>query len=199
MIRLRRPSPEEIDPRSGLSGLPFSYEEIGATTDLASVPGLAAEYVVDRRTFSLGRGPELFERARSALFAWRHFEIPWLELVGGESEVRQGQVVVTLTRVLGLWFVNPCRVVYAEGSPDRADDVAFAYGTLRGHVERGEERFTVRLDPKTEEVTYEILAFSRPAILLARLGYPFARRVQRRFAASSAEALARACLSHPCD
>ena len=72
--------------------------------------------------------------------------------------------------------------------------MAFAYGTLSGHVESGEERFTVRFDPLTQEVVYEIAAFSRPAMILTRLGYPFARRLQRRFAQSSAAALANALI-----
>ena len=39
---------------------------------------------------------------------------------------------------------------------------------------------------------YDILAFSRPRQLLARLGYPFARRLQKHFARDSAAAMRRA-------
>ena len=123
--------------------------------------------------------------------AWRHFEMPWLELHGAATPVIDGQVVATLVSVAGLWFLNPCRVVYTAQSENSAE---FAYGTLMGHPERGEERFRVRLDPETLRVTYEIDAFSRPALLLTRLGAPFARRLQRRFAKSSATALARAAV-----
>jgi uncharacterized protein (UPF0548 family) len=192
VIRLRRPSREEIGARLGLSDRPFSYAEVGASADLASVRALSG-YDLDLRPFSLGRGRDLYERARSSLLAWRHFEIPWLELLGGDEPASTGQVVATLTRVLGLWFLNPCRVVYTECPPDPSNEVAFAYGTLAGHVERGEERFTVRFNPLTEDVTYEILAFSYPAVPLTRLAYPWVRRLQRRFATSSAEALSRAC------
>ena len=90
-----------------------------------------------------------------------------------------------------MWFLNPCRVVYADLESD-GDRAAFAYGTLQGHAEAGEERFRVSFDPRTEAVVYEIAAFSRPAIALTRLGYPLARRVQKRFARASAVALARA-------
>ena len=41
-------------------------------------------------------------------------------------------------------------------------------------------------------VWYDILAFSRPQHFLARLGYPFARRLQKRFARDSAAAMQRA-------
>ena len=192
MIRPRRPSAETVGALLGASDRPFSYAEVGTTADLAAVRDLSG-YAVDLRPFELGRGRDLFERARSSLFRWRHFEIPWLELRGAEVPVHEGQVVATLTRVFGLWFLNPCRVVHADCLPDPSNEAAFAYGTLDGHVASGEERFTVRFDPSTEAVTYEILAFSRPAVTLTRLAYPWVRRLQRRFATSSAQALLRAC------
>ena len=193
MIRLRRPSKKEIGDQLGRSGQRLSYPEVGATANLPSLETLSVNYDVDRSQFALGTGRDLFERARSSLLEWRHFDIPWLELHGATAQASSGQVVATLTRASGLWFLNPCRVVYTEGASHPSTEAAFAYGTLSGHVECGEERFTVRFDPVTGEVTYEILAFSRPAILLSKLAYRWVRRVQRRFVASSAEALSRAC------
>jgi uncharacterized protein (UPF0548 family) len=193
MTALRRPSDRDIEALLDSAALPFSYPEVGATEKLDAPDireGLASNYDVDRHEFTLGSGRARFERASAALLCWRHFEIPWLRLHGA-SPVRPGQVVATVTSVAGLWFVNPCRVVYAHTAPDR-DSVAFAYGTLRGHAERGEERFRVSFNPASDEVRYEIDAFSRPARLLAKIGYPVARRLQRRFALSSAEALVRA-------
>lgn len=53
----------------------------------------------------------------------------------------------------------------------------FAYGTLRGHPEAGEEAFLVELD--TEDVVWlRIVAFSRPATWYARLGGSAARVAQ---------------------
>ena len=195
MVLVRRPSHNEIAAHLSSPELPFSYAEVGATNDLSSpLPEpLAATYDLDRNEFPLGTGRDVFERARDCLFAWRHFEIPWLEFHGTSNPVTPGQVVATLVSVAGIWFLNPCRVVYTEFPQDPADVAAFAYGTLRGHAERGEERFMVTFNPTTGDVTYEIAAFSRPAILLSKLGYPFARRLQRRFAVASAKALARAC------
>lgn len=171
----------------------FGYLDVGKTAQL-DAPGvretLASRYDVDHHRFDLGQGRALFERARSALSAWRHFEIRWLELHGA-SQVAPGQVVATLMSAAGLWFLNPCRVVYVE-LPPGADCACFAYGTLHGHAECGEERFRVSFDAVNGNVSYEIDAFSRPAIVWTKLGYPFARRLQKRFAASSARALARA-------
>ena len=193
MIRLRRPSGPEIDAVLRSSD-PFSYPEVGATAELGSprvCETLAARYDVDRHEFRLGTGRALFERAASALVAWRHFEVPWLEFHGG-GPATTGQVVATAISLAGVWFLNPCRVVYTELESDR-DSIAYAYGTLRGHAESGEERFAVCLDPASGEVVYRLAAFSRPALVASRLGYPFARRIQKRFAASSAQALAKAC------
>jgi uncharacterized protein (UPF0548 family) len=195
LVRLLRPTDPEIVSRLASHGGQFSYTEVGATRLLeSSTPAdLTASYNVDHHEFDIGRGPESFARARDALMSWRHFDIPWLELHGADCPVRDGQVVATLVSVFGVWFLNPCRVVYAVQSEDPELPIAeFAYGTLGGHAAQGEERFRVRLDPATQRVKYEIDAFSRPAILLAKLGAPFVRRLQRRFASSSADALVRA-------
>ena len=193
MIRLQRPSAREIAAVLDSGDHSFSYSETGKTAQL-DAPGvrdeLASRYDVDHHRFDLGTGRDVFERARSSLWAWRQFEIPWLELHGAKP-VAPDQVVATLTRVAGLWYLNPCRVVYADLPPD-GNSASFAYGTLRGHVERGEERFRVSFDAVTGHVSYEIDAFSRPAVVWTKLGYPLARRLQKRFAVSTAHALARA-------
>jgi uncharacterized protein (UPF0548 family) len=68
----------------------------------------------------------------------------------------------------------PCRVVYRV---DEADSQGFAYGTLPGHPERGEEAFIVQLRPDGD-VRLVIRAFSRPASALARAGGPLTRKAQ---------------------
>ena len=59
-------------------------------------------------------------------------------------------------------------------------------------AESGEERFTVEWHEADDAVLYDIVAFSRPQQFLTRLGYPFARRMQKRFARDSAAAVRRA-------
>jgi uncharacterized protein (UPF0548 family) len=191
LFRIGRPSDSEI--RSYLAeraDAPHTYPEVAATRDGREPLARALRgYDVDHHEALLGSGRELFARARRALLDWRGFGIPWLELCGGESPVAEGRVVATLTRAAGLWTLNACRVVYAIDEPQRA---AFAYGTLPGHVEIGEERFQVTHDPASDAVRYEILAFSRPGHLLTRMGYLYARRIQRRFPRASVAALAQA-------
>lgn len=202
MIRPLRPSADSIawalaraeGLGAGQGG--FGYEEVGATADPAAMARLRHRYTIDDHRFVLGRGRARFEAAASALLAWRQFEIPWLSLCGREHGVHPGQVVATLTRAFGLWFLNPCRVVYCAPRSPSTNEVAFAYGTLAGHVARGEERFRVAFDPADESVSFEILAFSSPAHPTTRIGRPFLRRIQRRFATDAAAALARACREH---
>jgi uncharacterized protein (UPF0548 family) len=94
----------------------------------------------------------------------------------------------------GLWWLNACRVVYVV---EEADRFGFAYGTLPDHAGSGEERFLVEWDQATGLVWYDVLAFSRPRHVLARLGYPWTRRVQKRFGRDSAAAMVRAVGGSP--
>lgn len=72
-------------------------------------------------------------------------------------------------------IVIPCRVVYSADETGRA---GFAYGTLPGHPEVGEEAFHVLRCP-SGEVTFEVTAFSRPGDLVSRLAGPVGRVVQK--------------------
>jgi uncharacterized protein (UPF0548 family) len=105
----------------------------------------------------------------------------------------EGTVVGVLGLHFGLWSLNACRIVYViEEEVSLLRRYGFAFGTLPGHVEWGEERFTVEWDRADESVSYEVFAFARPAHPLARTGPPFVRLVQRKFAAASLRAMAAA-------
>jgi uncharacterized protein (UPF0548 family) len=58
---------------------------------------------------------------------------------------------------------------------DEPHRFGFAYGTLPGHPESGEEAFVI--DDTDQGVVFQIVAFSRPAAALARLGTPVSRRI----------------------
>ena len=58
------------------------------------------------------------------------------------------------------------------------DERGFAYGTLPGHPESGEEAFLVRLEPGGD-VVFTLRVFARLASPLARLGGPVSTVVQR--------------------
>jgi len=57
-----------------------------------------------------------------------------------------------------------------------------SYGTFEGHAESGEERFTVDWNQANDKVCYDIPAFSGPREMLARIGYPLSRSLQKNFA-----------------
>lgn len=168
--------------------LPFSYEEVGATWEGAPPNG----YVVDGYRVKLGEGPETYERAKEALRGWRQFDLGWVRLLPPEAPAEVGATVGVLARHYGFWSLNTARIVYLiEESDEEAERFGFGYGTLPGHGERGEERFSVEWR-RDGFVYYDVLAFSRPKHPLAWLGYPFARALQHRFARDSKEAMVRA-------
>lgn len=98
-----------------------------------------------------------------------------------------GQTVVVALDLPGFSAVAPCRIVWVDDEPDR---FGFAYGTLRGHPECGEESFVVHRSHAA--VRFEIVAASRPAGLLPRIGAPVARLIQQRVTRGYLASLARA-------
>jgi uncharacterized protein (UPF0548 family) len=186
MLRFRKPSPSVIsDFLTAQSRLDLTYSAVGAT---ATVP--PAGYVVDRARIKLGEGENVFREAKAALERWEHFRLGWVE--ASPTPIRTGEVVAVVARLFGLWWLNACRIVYVIDEMSPICRFGFAYGTLPEHAESGEERFVVEWDQSTGHVWYDIVAFSRPNQLLARLGYPLVRRIQKRFARDSAAAMLKA-------
>ncbi len=182
MLLLREPSDEKI--RRFLDGqrsLPPSYQEVGASRGEAP-----AGYGVNHHRGRLGKGPEAFARAVEAMRRWKMYETGWTRLCWPDAPISEGIVVGVVGRHLGFRSLNACRVVYAyEDEESSIRRYGFAVGTLPGHVERGEERFTVEWHEADDAVYYEVLSFSRPAHPLVRVAQPLARRFQRRFALDS--------------
>jgi uncharacterized protein (UPF0548 family) len=147
---------------------------------------------VDHTRVRLGAGEATFLAAKTALEHWQQFRLGWLELVPADTPIREGEVVAVLARSVGLWWLNACRIVAMIDEDGPVRRFGFAYGTLPDHAARGEERFLVEWDRREGGVWFDILAFSRPRHWLARLGYPWVRRVQGRFGRESAAAMCRA-------
>ncbi len=193
MFLLRKPDEEAIVRFvAAQRNLPFAYHGIGATRE--SVPPKG--YVADRYRVKLGKGEEAYRRAKEALRGWRQFGTGWTSLYPPGTGIEVGSVVAVLARHLGFWSLNSARVVctFDERSGERGgvERFGFAYGTLPGHSERGEELFSVEWDHADDSVHYAVFAFSRPNHLLAWPGYPFARMLQRRFRRDSTRAMVEA-------
>jgi uncharacterized protein (UPF0548 family) len=188
MLFLRRPTAEAI--RAFLASqarLDLTYSAVGVT---ALTP--PAGYVVDHTRMRLGAGEKVFAATKEALERWQQFRLGWLAASPEDTPIKEGQVVAILARSIGLWWLNACRIVMVVDEDGPVKRFGFAYGTLPGHAGSGEERFLVEWDREDDSVWYDILAFSRPRHFLARLGYPWVRRVQKRFGQESAAVMRRA-------
>jgi uncharacterized protein (UPF0548 family) len=186
MFLLRAPSDSAVSAFIAAQGRePFSYAEVGGTRGASAPHG----YNLDHNRVLLGRGEECFDVAAAALRAWRMFELGWCRVSPPRACVEAGTTVAVVIRHFGFWSLNACRIVYVSDEPHR---YGFAYGTLTGHGEIGEERFSVEQSPDDGGVWYDIYAFSRPGHPLARLGYPLSRMLQRRFARDSKAVMSRA-------
>lgn len=150
-----------------LAGLALTYPEVGATAD-----EMPAGYHHIRKSSVIGRGRERFEQAAADGMRWGMLRGAGLRVEASAPTAAVGaDVLVHLGPVLA-----PCRVVYVVDEPDRR---GFAYGTLPGHAECGEELFLVRFDPSTENVYAEVAAFSKHATWWSRLASPVTSAVQR--------------------
>jgi uncharacterized protein (UPF0548 family) len=186
MWQVRRPTPAQLQAfRAAQQTLPFRYPCVGATRDAAPTP---RGFDRDRNRQRLGAGEAVFNAARSAIRAWRMFPAPLATIEPAGIPIVEGETAVVLVRLFGVWFINSARIVYVVDEPRR---FGFAYGTLPGHAERGEERFLVEW-LNDDSVWYDLDAVSRPRYWAAQLVYPLTRRIQRRFARRSKSAMAQA-------
>ncbi|MCO4747374.1 MAG: DUF1990 domain-containing protein [Proteobacteria bacterium] len=161
----------------------FDYEPVGRTrTELPD------GWDVDVQRVELGDGMEVWLKAVNALSEWRQFDLSWVYPHDDTVPLRPGATFAFVSRQLGLWSVNVCRLVYViDEQSGRRARFGFGYGTIGTHLVKGEERFLLERD-EGGVVSFEIRKFSRPAHLAVRLAGPLARHYQRRF---SADALAR--------
>jgi uncharacterized protein (UPF0548 family) len=90
-------------------------------------------------------------------------------------------------------FAVPVRVVYVIDEPLRK---GFAYGTLPGHPEQGEEAFVVDFRDD-DSVWLTIRAFSRPSSWVFWAGYPIVRLMQQIYTSRYEHALARPIAGEP--
>jgi len=175
MFFARRPSVESIS----------RWLAEQAAAPLPTTPA-SGGHAVDHNRIFLGTDSHCLERGRDALRRWAHFDLGWATIVPAGAPVRIGTTVGVLVHHFGFWSLNASRIVSVVDEPER---FGFTYRTLPDHAVDGDERFLVE---RTADgtVAYDILARSRPRHVLAWLGYPFARRVQHRFAHDSMHALA---------
>jgi len=172
VFRVRRPAPEDLRKLLDRArSQQLTYREVGATRG-ARPPS----YLHDDAHMVVGTGRDAFDRAVRALRSWDAQRGAGVDVFPEASRVEDGETALLIIRFAVLCAVAPCRVVYVD---EQADAFAFAYGTLPGHPERGEVAFSLAI-ASDGSVDFRITSFSQRAALLARLGSPFARRLQQR-------------------
>ena len=169
---IRKPGPEQLAALlDEQSALPLTYVDVGAT---AGDPPL--RYFHFSEAIDVGKGEDLFARATDAIRSWAAQRAAGFDLLPATPALEPGETLVLAFRSFPFFVTGAARVVYVVDEPDR---FGFAYGTLPGHPEKGEEAFIVERGP-TGDVTFRITAFSRPQALLTWLGGPIARMVQKK-------------------
>jgi uncharacterized protein (UPF0548 family) len=134
-----------------------------------------------RRRWLLGVDDEAFAAAVECLMSWQMHRRAGLRIDDSTPRAAEGVAVAMSSGVGPLRLQVPCLVV---ATVDEFDRQGFAYGTLPGHPESGEEAFVVQrvgsgIDEACE-VWVSIVAFSRPASRLARLAGPVGTFAQER-------------------
>ena len=161
--RGRRVSLEE------LRRAPFTYAPVGrSATDLPD----GFDHLDRSRV--VGRGPADFQRAGAAVMAWQVQRRSGIRVDASSPDARPGTVLTLRLGPGPLAVMAPARVVLAVDEPRRR---GFAYGTLPGHPESGEEAFLVELRDDGD-VVFTVRAYSRPASVLTRVAGPLNRRFQ---------------------
>ena len=148
----------------------LTYDHVGSTLDPArwSAPG------VHTRHLDLGTGAAAFEAGRDALRTWvAHAGIGASIEPAGQAVVAGATLLVVLRRG-PVHVVAPDRIIGVIEEPRR---FGFAYGSLPGHPERGEESFVVEHLPEGT-VRASIRVQAGPGTLAARAVAPLVRRLQ---------------------
>ncbi|AHH20373.1 hypothetical protein NONO_c55930 [Nocardia nova SH22a] len=160
---------------------PFTYPDVGATA--GDFPAGYHHFQLRRR---IGAGRDLFERAGGEILGYRMQRGVGIFQHADTPSAQPGTTLTVRLGFAGVGITAPCRVVYVLDEPDRR---GFAYGTLPGHPEVGEELFAVEYDSADDAVYAVVAAFSRPGAWYVRLGGPVVRALQRLIAGRYIDAI----------
>ena len=147
----------------------LTYADVGATAGQ-----LPLGYHHQMLSEPIGYGRAQFEAAVRCLMSWEMHARAGLDPQVSDLRVQRGSVAVLRLHVGPVNLHVPVRVVRVLDEPRWQ---GFAYGTLPGHPERGEESFVVEL-AQDGTVFFHLVAFSRPGRWFTRLGGPVARASQ---------------------
>jgi len=163
----------QLDPdvEAHLRAADLTYDQVGGTSGV-----LPHGYHHLNRKMIIGLGTARFEDAARALLGWQMHLRSGLQVSTSSGTARRDAVVMLGIGAGPVTLSAPCRVVYVLDEPDRQ---GFAYGTLPGHPESGEEAFVIAR-AEDDTVSFSITAFSIPASHFAKFAGPLGRLAQRR-------------------
>ena len=155
---------------ASLQGQRYTYAPVGRSRG-----ELPAGFHHLRRTRVVGCGEPAFVAAAHALLSWQVQRGAGIRVEASCPVVSEGTVLVLHVGRGPFTVAAPARVVHVV---DEAARRGFAYGTLPGHPECGEESFLVELRDD-EAVAFTVTAYSRAGSLLTRAAGPGNRAFQR--------------------
>jgi uncharacterized protein (UPF0548 family) len=147
-----------------------TYREVGAT----SREVLPTGYDHVTQAILVGRGAKDFRAASDALMSWQVQRRAGLD-VRESDHVAPGEVVWMGLVAGPVKLGFRCKVVAVVDEERRK---GFAYGTLPGHPESGEEAFTL-IWREDDFVELQVVAFSKHAQWWSRMSGPVGKAVQR--------------------
>ena len=153
---------------------PLTYREVGESLSPVAPPG----YRHKDQCVRVGKGRETFDLAADAVMRWQVQRGAGLTVLASSERVEEGAVAVVRLTLGPVKLDGPNRVVAVLDEPDRR---GFAYGTLDGHPEQGEQAFVVEIDHEGT-VTFTVRSFTRRASVLALVGGPLNARIQDQIA-----------------
>lgn len=184
-VHFRQPSNTQLQAYlTAVQHQPFSYQEVGASAGIFP-PG----YHQHHNRFYLGEGATCWQLAKTAIDQWQPFNNGWASVFPVAAPIEVDNSVVVCFRIFGVWWENVCRIVYVLNTNST---YGFAYGTLPGHVGRGEEYFGVERD-EDGKCWFVLKAYSQPDYWGARLFPRFLRWQQGRFVRAAAKSMQLAC------
>lgn len=167
--------------------LPFSYNEVGA-----SQTEIPTGYPVNHHRIQIGKGAEAFAMAKEAIRRWTMYKTGWTRIYPPDAPIAVGQIVCVIVNHGFCWSLNPCRIIYVLEETGAIERFGFAFGTLPGHSETGEERFTAEWRHDDDSIWFELLSFARGHHILARIGFLFVPLFQNKFAKDAKRAMLKA-------
>ena len=152
------------------SAADLTYMHVGSSLRSDPRPGGQLR----RCTEHLGTGDPTFRAGCDGLRRWAAQTAFGARVHPSDAPIQTGTTLLVMVSLGPFEVVAPNRIVEVV---DKRGAFGFAYGTLPGHPETGEESFVVRMDD-TGSVSASVTIDAEPATWLIGLADPIVRAVQ---------------------